>query len=274
MALGQFVLLWTPWCSDFDPDVGGVIPHNALQVDSHWPVLALSIPLLVAVGLLPPGRPWPALPAIAGLAVVLGVYFSRDPEPARNTFDFMYAWTKAPILAMALWVLLIAITAASWRSVGKPSERRLLAQRTVVFACGIGLLVTMAAGWAQITLVESSGSDIILETTPADHDPIASTGLSMLGQPNLESYALAGIVILMGLLLLLPAQQTITAFVAALGLVSTAAFMLLVLPKVRSMGSPEFAIDWLPAPYLALILWAAALTASWHARSRSRAGKP
>ncbi|WP_132284451.1 hypothetical protein [Kribbella sp. VKM Ac-2568] len=274
MALGQFVLLWTPWCSDLDPDVGGVIPHNALQVDGYWPVLALSIPLLVAVALLPPGRPWQVLPAIAGLAVVLGVYFSRDPEPARNTFDFMYAWTKAPILAMALWVLLIAITAASWRSVRKTSERQLVAQPTVVFACGIGLLVSMAAGWAQITLVDSSGSDIILETTPAGREPIASTGLSMLGQPYLESYALAGIVILMALLLLLPAQKTITAFVAALGLVSTAAFMLLVLPKVRSMGSPEFAIEWLPTPYLALVLWVVALITSWHARSRPSAGKP
>jgi hypothetical protein len=232
-----------------------------LQTDTYWPLLALSIPLLLAVAVLPLGRPWPVLPAIAGFAIVLGVYLSRHPEPVRNTFDFMYAWTRAPILAMALWGLLIGITASSWYAARRgPESHQLVVQRTVVFASGIGLLVTMAAGWAQIT-------------NHAAREPTASTGLSMLGQPYLESYALAGIVILMAVLLV-PTRTTITAGVAGLGLVSTTAFMLLVLPKVRSIAGPELAIDWLPAPYLALLLWAAALIASWHARSRSRAGKP
>ncbi len=216
--------------------------------------LSIALAVAVAFAVLRSGGRWPMLLSTAGVITMAALLLSQPGDTSADfhnfTFVTHYQWSAPPVLSLAFWLVLLAITI---RGKEEPLHR------TVVFACGIALLVLMAAGWQK-----QSGPD--LQTNISDWFTI------LVDATWIGSLLLAIPVVLAVALIVLPAKKVATTIVAAIGLTATVVFLLLALPRdfFGPSGEPKLVHDWLPAAYLSLAVWLIALAATVHARVGNR----
>jgi hypothetical protein len=284
---GGLVVLWAmTWLiQDSVLDSGGTVSSGGWTGLSRtnpatW-LLALAIVLGLAAALSEIGRTRPvALSALALTAAVGGLLII----PSDLRFEAIgaridYEWSAAPIVVLILCGLLLALTLENRRAVRRgrtqlaelettpmtdPAERTAerdveaevqdALHRSLVFGCAIALLVLLTATW------EKDGWN------PGQANYRTGFGL-VTSDLTVPKTAMAISLVVLAILILYRGDGLPTMILPAAGLVLTL-LMLVTLPAdVTTGGTAANRYEWLPAPYVALVIWAVALITGWHART-------
>jgi hypothetical protein len=251
-------------------------------------LLTLGIIVALVAALLQVGRTLPVvLSALAFVATIGGLLLippDRVFEASGSRID--YEWSAAPVAMLILCGLLLALTGEnSWAvrrgatelpeletttpmsddqverksdldadvtAPGGPLSRAL--HRCLVFGCGIALLVLLTATW------EKDGWN----TEQIKY----RTGFGLItGELPVARVAMLALIIVLAGLILFAGNGLVTMILAAAGLALTLLMMLTLPADVTTGGTAANRYELLPAPYVALVIWAVAIGAGWHART-------
>ena len=244
---------------------------NSSGLDSSTPatwLLAVAIIVALVAALLQVGRTLPVVLAALAFVVAVAGLLTIPPDLVFRTIGSRidYEWSAAPVAVLILCGLLIALTGENRWAVRRgqtelpeletttmSDDLSRALHRALVFGCGIAMLVLLTATW------EKDGWN----TQQSNY--VTGFGL-VTSDLAVAKVAMIVLIVVLAFLILLPAEGLTTMILAAAGLASTL-LMLLTLPDdVTAGGTAANRYEWLPAPYLALLIWAVALITGWHAR--------